>query len=295
MNVSGEAPTSYTKRSNSEVETTELASSAPKVLIMNRCTGVDFFYACILAQEVNHSGHVKAILQRDVRFLPLVGPVLSWFRFLSLKGDKVHDQYLIEAYMERLGKTKSEWLVFFPESRHINAQSLRRSKEAAHENGRPELNNLLLPHADMLSSCLEHINNEETEIYDMTLLFEGYSGEVPDRDVFQRERDVNIPNLMKLLMNTATNKIHLDSRLWKLKDVVDYEGGIQGWLDDCWVRKDALLEHFKTHQNFPVDSRLRDVFTSRGSIREMFVLWAITGGTALGLIILSVILALLRR
>mmetsp|Transcript_731 Transcript_731/g.898 ORF Transcript_731/g.898 Transcript_731/m.898 type:complete len:620 (-) Transcript_731:733-2592(-) len=286
IHVTGTAPTSYTG--------TKLASEAPKILIMNRATEVDFLYVAMLANEVKHAGHMRAIVKANLKMLPVVGPLLSWFRFLFLSGDDEADELLIDAYMSRMSNSKGEWLVFFPEPASVSHKQVKRSRKTAEKTGRPDLKKVLLPQHQVLESCLTHLQNDDTEVYDLTIQYKGYSGEVPLSSMgWKRDKDVLVPTLLKLLVGHASNQIHIDSRLWKLRDVVNHENGVQGWLDESFERKDELTKSFIKDQKFPVEGS-RDTFTPTGSLENMLILWGTTSASFFAFTVFAAVLKVVR-
>lgn len=303
LHITGTAPTSYVSNieydADGNSKDSNKTSTKAKILILNRCSHADFFTIILLANQVDHAGHVRAILGgkwQTIQYIPFVGTVLTWFRVLFLTGHKWHDEPKVHSYMKRMSQEKGEWLVFFPEpgSTPITKEAINRSKRIASETGRPSLENVILPESNLLETCLLNLalsleDDEDAEIYDMTLAYSGFTAEYGNSaNPFLRETDKHVPSFFSMVFNQASRDLHIHSEMYSLralKDVLDGHDGIETWLDEVFIQKDEKLNYFARTQTFAGFSRnkssIEDITENSGSIKGMLYLWILMGSIAI--------------
>ena len=318
LHISGEAPTSYVNDAvyddSGKAQAGEKGSSKAKIFVLNRCSHADFLTIALLANEIDHSGHLRAILRgrkRIIQYVPFVGTMFTWFRFMFLSGRKRADEPIVHSYMKKLSKERAEWLVFFPEPgpTPITQEAIKKSKKTAEEVGRPVLEKVLLPNASLLETCLMSLgasleDHQDAEVYDITLAYSGYVGEYGNSsDPFGRKDDNAVPSIYSLLFNSASRDFHVHSKVYSLRELLEtIEGGdgLEVWLDERFQQKDERLEYFAQHQTFvnphsgdENDSKA-EVVESHGSISRMLYLWAATAALYIGVVVLLIVLLLIR-
>lgn len=138
----------------------------------------------------------------------------------------------------------------------INTRSIEKSKNFARAGSRkrPELELTLLPRARGFQAVIEMIkkhSGEFPEVFDMTMSFDSYSGEIPTWEMgYTRNRDILIPNHSTLVLGKCSRRCHLDCRKFSVEDIEKHPYGVEGWLDDRWIRKDRLLQKYTLKQGF---------------------------------------------
>lgn len=96
--------------------------------------------------------------------------------------------------------------------------------------------------------------SDAPEVFDITLNWEGFSGEIPTWEMgYTRERDTLIPNFPNLLSGSCSDKCFMDSTRFSVDEIKAHPLGIEGWLNERWARKDRLTEEFIEAQRFPGD------------------------------------------
>jgi Acyltransferase C-terminus len=86
-------------------------------------------------------------------------------------------------------------------------------------------------------------------VYDMTVAFDSYSGEIPSWEAgYTRTTDTRIPFISKLMAGDSCGTTHVHITAYSMADAA---AGGEHWLDIVWQRKDELLEGFIKEGKFP--------------------------------------------
>jgi len=239
------------------------ASTKPKVIICNHATEVDWLYLCMLARVTNNgttdrTGNVKILLKEEVRHIPIIGWGCSVFEFIYLKRDWTVDKKRIEDSLKAFVRDEEPlWLFIFPEGSTVNTRTMEKCNNWARKTNppRPELNYTLLPRSrglDHIMQVLHEETGQDPELYDMTMTFDGYSGEVPTWEMgYKRNIDVKVPNFAKLFFGSSSRKCHVESTKFSYKQVKqEHPETLERWLDERWVRKEKLLKGFGQKSGF---------------------------------------------
>jgi lysocardiolipin and lysophospholipid acyltransferase len=254
------------------------ASMRPKVVIANHQTDVDWVYLWMIARSCNlgltdRSGAVKIMLKREVQLIPFVGWGCTLFDFIFLKRDWAVDAKRIESKLATFCRDEQPlWIFLFVEGTTINVASVVKSNDHARAHGRPSLNLLVLPRVRGLHHVLNVLRSNcalAPEIFDMTMAYDGYSGEVPTWEMgFSRKVDTLVPNFSKLMMGTSCRTTHIDSRRFCLRELARAwapeldalapherdaaeERALERWVDQRWCRKERLMQAFAERGAFP--------------------------------------------
>ncbi len=222
----------------------------PRVIIANHITDVDWLYLWMLAHQCvpnSQSGHVKVMLKDGVKKIPIYGWMLNKLDFIWLKRDWESDRVQISKMIKKLAGDEDQplWLILFPEGMSINTKSMEKSMAFAKLEKRPALEHTLLPRSRGLEAVLENLADKNPIIMDVTLGFESYSGEIPTWEMgYERNRDHLVPNVKKLFAGMAGD-VFMDVQEFTRDEIIHFpHGGIQGWLDQRWERKDSILADF---------------------------------------------------
>jgi len=239
------------------------ASARPKIVVCNHATEVDWIYLWMVARVTNYgsvdrTGSVKIMLKDDVRIIPIMGWGCSLFDFIFLKRNWDVDHKRIENSLKQFASDgEPVWIFLFPEGSTVNTRSLEKSRAwgAKSSPARPDTSLTLLPRSrgfDHVCETLLKYSKHEPEVFDLTMTFEGYSGEVPSWEMgYKRSVDVLIPNFYKILFGTASRHCHIESTKFVYKQLKQqYPHGLESWLDERWVRKEKLLRGFAANQTF---------------------------------------------
>ncbi|KAH9257742.1 hypothetical protein BASA81_004208 [Batrachochytrium salamandrivorans] len=219
-----------------------------KVLIANHATDVDWIYLWMLAQTSQQSGHVKIILKESIRQVPIFGTMMHLLDFIWIKRNWDEDEESITTKLDLLTSDGEQplWLFIFPEGMTVNVKSLEKSKSFASSQNRPQLDYTLLPRTKGVEGILNSLRGDY-DVYDLTMNFTGYSGEIPTWDMgYERNRDFIIPNVYKLFLGMEVGECHID--IVNLGMIKANEQALEQLLDSRWKRKDQLQHEFVQNQ-----------------------------------------------
>mmetsp|Transcript_2945 Transcript_2945/g.3365 ORF Transcript_2945/g.3365 Transcript_2945/m.3365 type:complete len:459 (-) Transcript_2945:131-1507(-) len=249
--------------------------NSPKVIICNHATEADWFYLWMIARmgSVDRTGNVKIMLKDPIKNIPIFGWGCRLFQFIFLKRDWKVDEKTIKTSLKQLCEDREPlWIFLFPEGMTINTRSVEKSKSFAFasERDRPLLEKTLLPRSKGFESVIDLLNEHSEyppEIFDVTMNFDGYSGEIPTWEMgYTRNVDVLVPTINTFIMGTAASRCHLDSRKFTYSEVKSHPEGVEGWLDEQWVRKERLMLKFAEEQGFPSECGPGEVVLVQGSL-----------------------------
>ncbi|GBG31411.1 1-acyl-sn-glycerol-3-phosphate acyltransferase 3 [Hondaea fermentalgiana] len=238
------------------------ASSTPKLLICNHATDVDWIYQLMPMTVVNFgttdlSGSVKIFLKQEVKNIPIVGWGCALFEFVFLKRDWAVDRLRIENSLTRFCKDGGPiTVILYPEGSTVNTRTLDKCRTFARVQGRPEFDLTLLPRvrgfAHICETLAKHSPTGDVDVFDQTMAFDTYSGEVPDWEMgFKRNVDTGVPNFQTMFLGRASRRCHIDSRRFSYRQLKqEYQDSLENWLDERWARKESLLREFIEHQQF---------------------------------------------
>lgn len=235
---------------------------AAAILLANHQLDTDWLYLWEVLRVVGTHGILKIVLLREMRSMPLVGWLMELVGFVFVSGGnkgRSGDAEAIRVAARRLAERPCVLLVF-PEGTTVNVESKARSEAFAVKVGRPSQSLLVVPRSAGLAAAIRGfveggVPLEDVVIYDATLAYAGYSGEVPAWKLgFERARDVELPNVARLLRGQPGRfvRVHCDAfRASDLvRDVDDVERGLVKWLDDRWTLKNTMLQTFAVEEDF---------------------------------------------
>ena len=132
----------------------------------------------MVAKKNQCHGLVKIIL-KNVKGMPLFGWGMRSFEFIFLDRDLSNDQITINNALDSFVDTSFPvWLLIFPEGTTINQKALDKSQEFGKKTERKTHGNILLPRTTGLQMCLKALKQAKPDIYDFTMCYDSYTGEV---------------------------------------------------------------------------------------------------------------------
>ncbi|KAH9189881.1 hypothetical protein AeNC1_008153 [Aphanomyces euteiches] len=249
-------------------------TSKPVFIIANHQVDADWWYLSELMRCVGAAGNLKIAMKHTLRSLPLVGWGMEMNDFLFLHRDIKLDRPLIQAHMQSFVQDDFPfWMLLFPEGTTIYSEYVTKSHEFAQQQKRPRLHRVLLPRTTGLKLMLESFKDSpiQPEIYDITMGFPGYSGEVPTYDMFyDRNIDVQLPTMNKLFMGQGPSKVYLHCRRFTMDQVGP---DVEQFLDTLWVEKEVMMNEFIEHQCFQSKKDTSRVLHPSTSSKAVGQLW----------------------
>ncbi|RLN59685.1 hypothetical protein BBJ29_003648 [Phytophthora kernoviae] len=223
----------------------------PAILIANHQVDADWWYIWQAARHQQAAGNIKIVLKDQLKYLPIIGWGMRLFQFLFLRRRIDEDEQHIKKYMDGLIQDDFPfWLVLFPEGTTIHQEYVTKSKAFGAREGRPKFERVLLPRTTGMQIILDAVADAKPDIYDLTLAFPSYSGEVPTYDMgYGRKIDTEVPSMKTLLAGTApAGRVALHSRKFSYDEAASNLGA---FLDARWQEKEERLNYFIEHQKFP--------------------------------------------
>jgi len=229
-------------------------SSRPAIIIANHQVDADFWYVWEVARAYGMHGRLKIILKAELAVVPIVGWGMKQFEFCFLQRNWQRDRRaftrLLSSFVEDGYKCA---LLLFPEGTTINTEAVTKSHRFGREQKRPHLNHCILPRSTGFAALVETMcqspHGHSPVIYDLTVAYHGYSGEVPTYEMgYEREQDMDVPNVFKMIQGRACPKVHVHVKTYEVDEAL--VNNPEQWLDARWLEKDALLEQFIQTQSF---------------------------------------------
>ncbi|KAL4176378.1 hypothetical protein KRP22_001321 [Phytophthora ramorum] len=254
----------------------------PVIILANHQVDADWWYIWQAARYHKAAGNVKIVLKDQLKYLPIIGWGMRLFQFLFLRRRIDQDEEHIKKYMNGLITDDFPfWLVLFPEGTTIHSEYVTKSQVFAAREDRPKFERVLLPRTTGMQIILDAVAEAKPDIYDFTLAFPSYSGEVPTFDMgYGRKVDTEVPSMKSLLAGQAPQgRVAIHSRKFSYEDAAT---DLQGFLDARWKEKEERLNYFIKHQQFPADEKAVEIELS-SSVGAVFRLW-------LGITLLCIIL-----
>lgn len=108
----------------------------------------------------------------------------------------------------------------------------------------------MLPRTSGLEIVLNAVKDVKPDIYDLTIAFPSYSGEIPTFDMgYDRKIDTDVPSMKSLLAGKSPGHVVIHARKFGFDEA---HNDLQTFLDTRWAEKDVRLDHFIKHQAFPI-------------------------------------------
>jgi len=222
------------------------------IILCNHQIDVDWWYVWAFAKKYNKHGNLKIALKKELFYIPIFGWGIYLFDFLFLSRKWEKDEMVLKQKVKAwCADGKPFWYLIFPEGTTIQAVALKKSQQFAKEQNRPHFDLLLLPRTKGLQSSLETLGPRVNTVYDLTMGYEGYSGEIPSLEqMYTRNIDKDIPSFRTLISGVAPEKVHFHVTKYNAKEALESED-FTAWIDNVFVKKQELLRYFIKHQCFP--------------------------------------------
>lgn len=115
---------------------------------------------------------------------------------------------------------------------------------------RPKFERVLLPRTSGLQIILDAVGDVKPDIYDLTIAFPTYSGEVPTFEMgYGRKTDTGVPSMKSLLASKGPDHVAIHSKKFSYEEATE---NLEKFLDTRWREKEERLDFFIKNQKFPV-------------------------------------------
>jgi len=222
----------------------------PGVIIVNHQFDRDWWHILTLAQCVGQHGRVKIILPQEMRHIPVLGWALQLLEFPFLgRSWGADDHKSLQEHLHTFQGDEGIFFLLFPEGAKLDTRTYNMSISFSKQEGRPELEHLLLPHLRCFHLILEALKSMEPAVFDVTMVTGRYAGE---KVVSHPSRFLGFMALL-LDIRPKSQREEEDDQIFihiKRFSSADIRSDAQ-WLDRQWENKDFQLEYFSRHGAFP--------------------------------------------
>ncbi|OQR84271.1 1-acyl-sn-glycerol-3-phosphate acyltransferase [Achlya hypogyna] len=248
-------------------------TSRPVILLANHQVDADWWYLLQFVAAQGALPQLKLSMKASLRLVPFMGWAMAMLEFLFLDRALSTDRARVQRYMESfISDGLPVWLVLFPEGTTIHTEYVAKSHSFAQRKDRPIFNRVLLPRVAGLQLLLDAFAHSsiKPEIYDVTIGYPGYTGEVPTYSMgYSRRVDVAVPSMRQLLAGGGPSHVHLHVTRHACPEV-----DLLVFLDRQWAEKDRLLNAFiSTQQRSSIElAESVDLEPSKGQFSFCFVM-----------------------
>lgn len=154
------------------------------VLISNHQVYTDWLYLWWIAYTSRMHGHIFIVLREDLKYIPILGWGMMFYGFIFMARKWISDKPRLQHRLQKL-KTRHSgpmsgsegydpmWLLIFPEGTNLSANTRRKNRAYAENQGITDMTHQLLPRSTGLLFCLEQLKGTVEWIYDCTVAYEG--------------------------------------------------------------------------------------------------------------------------
>lgn len=236
MQYSGSRVFVYTAQGDVQSSILKTIGFDQSLIFSNHRGDLDWLIGLMVEDNGGGLGCCKAIVKRELIFLPLFG--FSWWSadFICINRNWQADRRRLDAGYKRQHDYR-QWaipytLTIFPEGTRLTASKLVDSQEYCKSKGLPRLDNSLCPRAKGLWSAI--VGMQLDNVYDITVVEGPDSGKANVLTLAQ-----GIPAEFHVFIETiAPNDIPKD------------EDTFTSWLMGRWQAKDARIARYQKDQQF---------------------------------------------
>ncbi|KAG9102727.1 hypothetical protein FRC06_001300 [Ceratobasidium sp. 370] len=247
---------------------TELRLPPQVVMVPNHQIYADWWYLWCLAYSMRAHADVLIILKDSLKWIPIVGWGMQFFRFIFLARSWTHDKASLTAHLTRLARTATGTqlpflLLLFPEGTLVSPNTRPISAAFAAKTGIQDMQHTLLPRSTGLLFCLRAMapHMPELKLLDVTVAYPG----IPRGGYGQAYYTLR----SIFMQGVPPPRVHVHLRLYDVARDVPI-GTPQGaeeaspperaafdkWLLERWQEKDALMETQLTEGGFRSSSEV---------------------------------------
>ena len=128
-------------------------------------------------------GHIFIILKESLKYIPVIGPGMMFYRFIFMSRKMATDQPRLSYRLGKLKQRKTDpqgrsylepmWLLLFPEGTNLSRNGRRKSAAWAEKKGLKDPEHLMLPRSTGMYFCLNELKDSIEYVYDCTVAYEG--------------------------------------------------------------------------------------------------------------------------
>ncbi|XP_027343405.1 1-acyl-sn-glycerol-3-phosphate acyltransferase 3-like [Abrus precatorius] len=238
-------------------ETFQLMGKENALLICNHRSDIDWLIGWVLAQRSGCLGNTRAIMKKEVKFLPVLGWSMWFAEYIFLERNWTKDESSLKSGFKHLEHMPMPfWLALFVEGTRFTESKLLAAQEFAVSKGLPIPKNVLIPRTKGFVSVVKNLRATIPAIYDCTYT-------VPKSEPS--------PTLLRIFKGQSSS-VKVQIKRHKMEELPETSDGIAQWCKDIFVAKDALLEKYNTTELFS-EEELQEICRPKTSILVV-VFWS---------------------
>ncbi|KAL0950932.1 hypothetical protein HGRIS_007688 [Hohenbuehelia grisea] len=159
---------------------TMLNLPSKSVFISNHQIYADWWYAWCFAYFMNAQRDVFIVLKKSLRWLPVVGWGMQFFRFIFLARSWASDRLQLATKLSELGREAQQedkpfWFLLYPEGTVVSVNTRPVSKKFADKQGILDMTHVLLPRSTGLHYSLRSLAPRlpKLKLIDATVVYPG--------------------------------------------------------------------------------------------------------------------------
>ncbi|CAE6378535.1 unnamed protein product [Rhizoctonia solani] len=245
---------------------TELKLPPQVVMMPNHQIYADWWYLWCLAYSMRAHADVIIILKDSLKWIPIVGWGMQFFRFIFLARSWVHDKQRLTSHLTQLARTAAGGqlpflLLLFPEGTLVSPQTRPLSAKYAAKTGIQDMRHILLPRSTGLLFCLRALapHMPSLKLLDVTIAYPG----IPRGGYGQAYYTLR----SIFMQGVPPPRVHVHLRLYDVARDVPIgvprgaeeaneteRAAFDQWLLARWREKDGLMEQQLTEGRFKASS-----------------------------------------
>eukprot|EP01061_Rhynchopus_euleeides_P000696 TRINITY_DN10502_c0_g1_i1.p1 TRINITY_DN10502_c0_g1~~TRINITY_DN10502_c0_g1_i1.p1 ORF type:complete len:376 (+),score=156.01 TRINITY_DN10502_c0_g1_i1:201-1328(+) len=235
------------------------------LILSNHRTRIDWMmlWGILLQCPGNPLQHLRIVLKKDLKKLPLFGWAMASFRFLFLSRDWNQDKLELSLFCDYY-KTHDAGASFliFPEGTDLSARNLKRSNDYAEKQGWEPLTQVMYPKSTGTLFLFENLKSKLDCVYDITM---GYT------DYAEGER----PSEILMAKGRFPRDVHVHIDRVPIADIPVDEKGFAQDLRQRFLRKEEVLKAFYADGGKELKSQLAPLGVTNLQVAICAVYWVV--------------------
>ncbi|KAJ1301422.1 hypothetical protein OPQ81_008682 [Rhizoctonia solani] len=232
------------------------------VMMPNHQIYADWWYLWCLSYSMRAHADVLIILKDSLKWIPIVGWGMQFFRFIFLARSWAHDKQRLTSHLTQLARTAAGGqlpflLLLFPEGTLVSPQTRPLSAKYAAKTGIQDMQHILLPRSTGLLFCLRALapHMPSLKLLDVTVAYPG----IPRGGYGQAYYTLR----SIFMQGVPPPRVHVHLRLYDVARDVPIglprgaeeaneteRAAFDQWLLARWKEKDDLMEQQLTEGRF---------------------------------------------
>ena len=227
----------------------------PALVLSNHLTH-DWVHIYSNAIRNNTLGSVRTVIKDAIKMVPGFGQAMILTKWPFVSRDFKKDEKTLHDLFSLYTRAKLPvQLWIFPEGTRMTPKKLASSQKYAEEKGYPVWKHVMLPRHRGFITALNSLNGIVKYIHETTIQYEGWTN----------SKGVDkIPGIGDLINTNGNYKhvLHFHMNRVSVTDIPLDDEGRQKYLQECFARKEALLEHYSKHKQFPGENLAKKLSTA---------------------------------